>query len=224
MRKIGPGAGLFLCVATLAACTRLITEDLPTQPLGPGGPSVPQPSNPTPTPATPIPGATPAPSPTPTIIPTPTPKPTPSGVATPDPSTTACVPEPPPLARMNVKVHSDQGQKKVLDSAPIVCSGGEYPGFCEKMMNDPNRRCCPVRPEGHPQRGSCETLVMGRARDSGRVGPTWTLNGKSCVPGDSTAVPRCVNHPENQYLLYAFGPGRYTACSEGGACGEVVVY
>jgi hypothetical protein len=124
---------------------------------------------------------------------------------------------------MNVKVHSNQGQKKVLDSAPIVCSGGDYPEFCETMMKDPSRRCCPVRPEGHPQRSACETMVMGIARDSGRVGPTWTVNGKSCVSGDSTAVPRCVNHPENQFLLFAFGPGLYTACSASGACGEVQV-
>jgi hypothetical protein len=220
MPKLTSGAGLFLAVVTLAACTRLITEELPTQPVGPGGPSVP--ATPTPTTiSTPIPVSTPAPTPTPTIIPTPTPSPT--GPPTPDPSTSACVPEPPPLARVNVKVHSDQGVKKVLDSAPIVCSGGAFEGFCEKMMNDPSRRCCPPRPEGHPQRVACDELLMGRARDSGRVGPTWTLNGRGCVSGDSNALPRCVNHPDNQYLLFAFGPGRYSACSEGGACGEIQI-
>jgi hypothetical protein len=221
MRKLAPGAGLFLSAVALAACTRLITEELPTQPLGPGGPSVP--ATPTPKTTTPIPTTTPAPSPTPTIIPTPTPAPTPSAPATPDPNTTACVPEPPPLSRVNVKVHSDQGVKKILDSAPIVCSGGAFEGFCEKMMNDPSRRCCPPRPEGHPQRVACDEMLMGRARDSGRVGPTWTLNGNGCVGGDSTAIPRCVNHPDNQYLLFAFGPGRYTACSDGGVCGDLQV-
>jgi hypothetical protein len=161
--------------------------------------------------------------PTPTIIPIPTPVPTPTGLPTPDPTTSACVPEPPPISRVNVKVHNDQGVKKVLDSAPIVCSGGEFEGFCEKMMNDPSRRCCPPRPEGHPQRVACDELLMGRARDTGKVGPTWTLNGKACLNEESNVVPRCVNHPTNQYLLFSYGPGRYTACTQGGACGELVI-
>jgi hypothetical protein len=220
MPKLAPGAGLFLAVVALAACTRLITEELPTQPAGPGGPVAPGPvGTPTPTSATPIPVSTPAPIATPTIIPIPTPTPAP----TPDPSTSACVPDPPPLSRVNVKVHNDQGVKKVLDSAPIVCSGGAFEGYCEKMMNDPSRRCCPPRPEGHPQRVSCDEMLMGHARDTGNVGPTWTLNGKPCQNEESDVVPRCVNHPTNQYLLFAYGPGRYTACSTGGTCGEIVI-
>jgi hypothetical protein len=220
MRRLTSGVGVFVSIVLLAACTRLITEELPTQPVGPGNPGVT--ATPTPT-ATPTTIATPVPSATPTIIPIPTPTPTPTGISTPDPSTSACVPEPPPIARVNVKVHNDQGVKKVLDSAPIVCSGGAFEGFCEKMMNDPNRRCCPPRPEGHPQRVACDELLMGRARDTGKVGPTWTLNGQPCLNEESSVVPRCVNHPANQYLLFSYGPGRYTACAESGACGEVVI-
>jgi hypothetical protein len=175
---------------------------------------------PTPTPIT----LTPAPGPTPTIIPTPTPKPTPTPAATPDASTTDCVPEPPPLARINVKVHNDQGEKKVMDSAPNVCSGGPgFEKFCETIMNDPTRRCCPPRPEGHPQREACDALLMGHARDTGRVGPTWTMNGKPCVDSSSTVIPRCVNHPTNQYLLFIYGTGKLTACAENGYCGEITV-
>jgi hypothetical protein len=133
------------------------------------------------------------------------------------------VPDPPPLARVNVKVHNDQGLKKVLDSAPIVCSGGEFPGYCEKMMNDPSRRCCPARPEGHPQRVACDEALMGRARDTGKVGPTWTLDGKPCQNDESSTVPRCVNHPANQYLLFIYGKGRFQACAENGVCGEIVI-
>jgi hypothetical protein len=70
---------------------------------------------------------------------------------------------------------------------------------------------------------ACEQLLVGRARDTGRVGPTWTVNGKPCVGTDSTALPRCVNHPDNQYLLFIYGKGRFTGCAEGGACGEIVV-
>ncbi len=222
MRKLPVGIVFALCSVALIACTRLITEELPTTPIGPGNPG---------TPGTPQPGATPtpitlkpAPSPTPTIIPTPTPKPTPSADPTPDPRTSECVPEPPPLARINVKVHNDQGEKKVLDSAPNVCSGGPgFEKFCETIMNDPSRRCCPPRPEGHPQRESCDAFLMGHARDTGRVGPTWTMNGKPCVDSDSTVVPRCVNHPTNQYLLFIYGKGKLTACAENGYCGEITI-
>ena len=38
MPKLASGAAVFLSVLVLAACTRLITEELPTQPIGPGGP------------------------------------------------------------------------------------------------------------------------------------------------------------------------------------------
>jgi hypothetical protein len=91
------------------------------------------------------------------------------------------------------------------------------------MMNDPNRRCCPVRPEGHPQRVACEEALMGRARDTGRVGPSWTVNGKPCTSPESTVIPRCTNHPSNQYLVFVYGPGVYRGCAENGVCGEVQV-
>ena len=64
---------------------------------------------------------------------------------------------------------------------------------------------------------------MGHARDTGRTGPTWTMNGKPCVDTASTAVPRCVNHPENQYLLFIYGKGTLKACAENGYCGELVI-
>jgi len=222
MRKLRTGIVFGLSAIALVACTRLITEELPTQPAGPGGPASPAAPLPvTPAPVTPIPvtSPTPAPSPTPTIIPTPTP----SAPPTPDPSTTACVPNPPPLNRINVKVHNNQGIKKVLDSAPIVCSGGDFPQYCEKMMNDPSRRCCPPRPEGHPQRVACDEALMGRARDTGQVGPTWSVNGKPCFNGESTVIPRCNNNPANQYLVFAYGSGRFKACAENGVCGEIQV-
>lgn len=223
-----------LCGLALIACTRLITEDLPTTPAGPGGPAVPLPvpttrPGATPTPRasstpSPSPGSTPVPTPTPTVLPTPTPPPTPPPAATPDPRTTECVPAPPPLSRINVKVHNDQGEKKVIDSAPNVCSGGEgFEKFCETLMNDPSRRCCPPRVEGTPQRTACDELLMGRAADTGRAGPTWKMNGKPCVDGSSSAVPRCVNHPDNQFLLFIYGKGTVEACAANGFCGSITI-
>jgi hypothetical protein len=67
----------------------------------------------------------------------------------------------------------------------------------------------------------CE--VTGGHRFMTMVLITIESNTGSLRMASATAVPRCVNHPENQFLLFAFGPGLYTACSASGACGEVQV-
>lgn len=221
MLKLRVGFVFALCSVALIACTRLITEELPTTPIGPGapGPGAPQPG-PTPTPIT----LKPLPSPHSHDHPDTDPKAHARRRSDAGSEHDRVRSGATPLARINVKVHNDQGEKKVLDSAPNVCSGGPgFEKFCETIMNDPSRRCCPPRPEGHPQREACDGLLMGHARDTGRVGPTWTMNGKPCVDSDSTVVPRCVNHPTNQYLLFIYGTGKLTACAENGYCGELTV-
>jgi hypothetical protein len=64
-----------------------------------------------------------------------------------------------------------------------------------------------------------ETYAVGKATDTGRSGPTWYRNGKLCTgqAGD------CENHPNNQYLLWAYGNGYYEACTEDDVCGGVQV-
>ena len=69
-------------------------------------------------------------------------------------------------------------------------------------------------------RVACEAYAIGRARDTGRPGPTWYRNGKLCTG----AASDCENHEDNQYLLKAYGSGTYEACTEDDSvCGEVVV-
>ncbi|HWW93700.1 MAG TPA: hypothetical protein VN375_10070, partial [Vicinamibacteria bacterium] len=67
----------------------------------------------------------------------------------------------------------------------------------------------------------CDILITGNASDTGRPGPTWTWNGKPCFPIGSNAggIPGCENHPDNQFLVIARGPGSYLACSSHGVCG-----
>ena len=164
--------------------------------------------------------------PTPVAL-APTPQPTPSpeesdppSARQPDIDPKACAsPSPPPLARMDVGILIVGQSRLILDSTPIV---GPDPDFCEAIGYTDRRRFCPPRPEGHPERTFCDALLVGRAADTGRYGPTWTANLKPCVVG-AIRPPFCGNHPENQFLVFAYGRGLYEACSQSGVCGAVRV-
>jgi hypothetical protein len=163
-----------------------------------------------------------APAPSPTVSPTPPPddEPLPAspgsggGVGT-----ASCgAPVPPKIARVNVKVHSSQGGHVVLDATPLVGPDG---GFCAAIGYTDGRSFCPVRPDGHPEREACEALRVGRADDTGRVGPTWSAGGRECR-GPDTDAP-CLNHPANQYLVFTYGAGTFRACASNGACGQITL-
>jgi hypothetical protein len=170
--------------------------------------------NPSPTPTPILGGAPPKASPSPS----PTPEPSPAASPTPSPEGgTACgSPLPPELSTINVKIHLRGPNAWVLDSTPLVGPDVEY---CAKIGFTDGRSFCPVRPEGNPEREACELYVTGRAADTGRPGPTWYRNGSFCAGSASG----CDNHPDNQYLLLAYGDGLYKACGKNGVCGEVEV-
>jgi hypothetical protein len=146
------------------------------------------------------------------VLGTPDPKPTP----TPSPKDSGCGDPLPEVARMNVKVHIRGPRLWTLDSTPLVGRDVEY---CRRVGFTDGRGYCPVRPEGAADRVACETYAVGYAGDTGRPGPTWHRNGRLCTgeAGD------CGNHPDNQYLLEAYGAGHYEACTAGGVCGSVEV-
>ena len=125
-------------------------------------------------------------------------------------------PFPPPVSRFNVKVHSRQSDRVVLDATPLVGPDAEY---CAKI-GFPDRSICPVRPEGDPERQACEAARVGRAGDTGRYGPTWAANGGACDGADHGGAS-CANHPGNQYLAFAWGAGAFRACAASGVCGEI---
>lgn len=182
---------------------------------------------PAPTPGPPTSGnPTPSPNPTPTpVLAGPTrPAPTPDPSATPDPGATPAPPQdaggcheplPPPLGQMNVKIHQRGDGRWLLDSTPLV---GPDAAYCAKIGFTDGRTMCPVRVEGHPEREACELYVTGRAQDTGRSGPTWSVDGSAC-----TGKPVCENHEANQYQVYAYKSGVYMACGKNGACGQVTV-
>ena len=129
------------------------------------------------------------------------------------------MPEPPPIFGFKVKIHQDFGWKKVLDSRAIVGPDG---AFC-KVQNG-GGTVCPVRKEDDPQFGSCNNLVVGKS-DTGRYGPNWFFNDDIlCRPmGEGGNDKGCRIHETNQYLVYAFGPGKYTACSKDAVCTDFIV-
>jgi hypothetical protein len=212
MRELG--AALAASCLFVWACGSL-SNDTPTEP-DPTSSVAPVPNpNPNPTP-TPIMGA-----PAPKATPSPEATPGPSPGATPDPGggssegASECgIPTPPPLSRINVKVHLRGGEAWVIDSTPLV---GPDSAYCAKIGFTDGRSMCPVRPEGSPERSACELYVTGRATDTGRPGPTWHLDGRSCT-GPASG---CANSPDNQYQVLAYWGGHYEACGRNGVCGGV---
>ena len=147
---------------------------------------------------------------TPTPPPSTPPTTTPTAPPTSDPLV-ACSPAPPPIYDFRVKVHDDQGYKQVLDSRARV-QGADYCAAIGYSGSD----ICVVRDENDPQAVTCNNLVAGRAEDTRRYGPTWFYNGEKCRPiNDPSDGPGCKNHPTNQFMLFAFGPGEFMACAEG---------
>lgn len=167
------------------------------------------------------PAAQPTPTPTPGAVPDENPLPaTPGSPADVGGGVSAgCgAPAPPAVTQMNVTVHGRQADRVLLDSTPLV---GPDAAYCRQIGFTDGRLFCPVRPEGHPERVACEAARVGRASDTGRVGPTWSANGKRCNGADGGAS--CLNHPDNQFLAFAYGAGRFRACAASGVCGEITL-
>ncbi len=143
----------------------------------------------------------PPPTTTPTTIPITQP--------TPDPLIAACgTPRPPALYGIKVKVQTDQGYRKLVDSRPIVTN---VDGYCAKVGQG-NGAYCDTRLEGDLQREACDALVIGRAKDTHRYGPTWYFEARPCVDAGAGG-DGCVNHPDNQFLVVTRGEGEIMACA-----------
>jgi hypothetical protein len=203
------GYGLIAAALVLAGC-HTITEELPTQPtktkVGTGTLTIPIPA---------IPGATPTPTPKPTPTPAPAPAPEATPTPTPAPGQNGTCGQPlPVVTQMAGKVHIRGANMWTLDSTPLT---GPDATYCRQVGFTDGRSYCPVRAEGTADRRACEEYAVGLADDTKRPGPTWYINGKLC---DGT---KCMNHEDNQYLLYAIAGGTYTACTKDDICVNVEV-
>ena len=125
-------------------------------------------------------------------------------------------PYPPPIHHFNSKIHTPGIDAVTLDSTAIV---GPDVVYCATIGYTDGRAWCPVRVENDPEREPCEAWRVGRAKDTGRYGPTWTFQGHYCTGPESG----CTNHPENQHGLFAHEGGVYVMCGQNGACGELEV-
>jgi hypothetical protein len=127
----------------------------------------------------------------------------------PDPMIAACgSPKPPPLYGIKVKVQLDQGYRKLVDSRPIVKN---VDGYCGQTGQG-NGPYCDTRLEGSLQREACDALVIGKAKDTHRYGPTWLFEARPCV-AEGTGGDGCVNHSTNQFLVVTRGEGEIMACA-----------
>jgi hypothetical protein len=143
-------------------------------------------------------GSTPA-QPVPVPTPKPTPVPTPTPLAAQLPPGMVCDPTPPPLYSLRLKEHN----ARTLDSRPQVINVDNY---CARAGFGGGSFCY-TRTEGDPQAAACDYLAVGKASDTGRWGPTWSLDGQPCTPTGG-----CTNHPDNQFLLLHYADGTYLAC------------
>lgn len=208
-------AGAVISGMVLLGC-HTITEELPTRPdRSPVSPtltiSLPVFGIPSPSPV-----ATPVPKPTPTPVGGPPPTPPPDPTPTPTPGSGSCgAPNPGPLSKIDAKIHIRGPNRYILDTTPLV---GPDAAYCKLIGFTDGRRYCPPRVEGHPERPLCDGMLMGRAKDTGRIGPTWTIDGSPC-----TLDRGCENHVDNQFSVFAYKSGFYEACAESGVCGSVQV-
>ena len=126
-------------------------------------------------------------------------------------------PYPPPVTRFRCKVHLKGQEFYTLDSTPLVGPDLEY---CSSV-GFINQSICPIRPEGTVDRIACENWRVGKAKDTGRPGPTWTkADGSYCTGPESG----CVNTPDGQYQLWAYAGGTYRVAAENGADCTVEVF
>ena len=194
-----PGVALLLVVLAVASCGGGQSTSRPA-PLPEAGSLIPAAPAPQPT-ATPVPGSEPDEDPLPAV---------PDGSG----SASCGEPVPPAVTRMNVGVLGHSGDGVLLDSTPLV---GPDVAYCRLIGYTDGRSFCPVRPGGSPERLACEAMRVGRAADTGRIGPTWTIDGRPCngSPGNG-----CVN-AANQFQVYAYGTGTFRACTASLACGQL---
>jgi len=116
---------------------------------------------------------------------------------------------------MDVKIHIVGANRLILDATPLV---GPDDAYCRLIGFTDGRRFCPTRPEGSAERFACDAMIVGRAADTGRPGPTWRANGGACVIDNG-----CENHPDNQFLAFAYGSGTFQACGASAICGTLVI-
>ena len=155
--------------------------------------------------------------------PTPGPTPTPSSAITLPAGMVCPDPTPPPMLRMQLKIHAVDGNRTILDSKPIVPNVTATARRSASATGSSATRAWKATPD----RVACDYLVTGMSPETGRWGPTWYYQDVLC--GTDPTV--CVDHPTEQFLTVAKAKGPYEACASedtpvdpnGSRCGEIDV-
>jgi hypothetical protein len=119
-------------------------------------------------------------------------------------------PYPPPVSRFKCKVHLRAPEYYTADATPYV---GPNEAYCNSL-GFVGQTICPIRREGSEDRSACENWRVGRAKDTGRYGPTWTTAAGEACTGPAS---NCSNSPDNQYQLRVYRSGKVKATAENGA-------
>ncbi len=119
-------------------------------------------------------------------------------------------PYPPPVSRFMCKVALRANAYYTGDATPFV---GPNLDYCNSL-GFVGQTICPIRREGWPDRGACENWRVGKAKDTGRYGPTWTNEKGEYCTGTAT---NCSNSPDNQYQVRVYRSGKMHASAENGA-------
>ncbi len=126
-------------------------------------------------------------------------------------------PYPPPVSRFSCKVALRANEYYTGDATPYV---GPNLDYCNALGFVGNT-ICPIRREGWPDRIPYENWRVGKAKDTGRYGPTWTNEKGEYCTGTET---NCVNSPDNQYQVRVFHSGKMHASAENGAECFLTIY
>jgi hypothetical protein len=128
-------------------------------------------------------------------------------------------PYPPQIGHFGVHVELRDLDHWTLDSTPQI----DDVNYCADIGYTDGRSQCPLRPEGTAERVPCEGWRVGIAKDTGRLGPTWTRDGALCTGRASG----CDNDPTNQFQLWVYqGDGKdhiYQPCAASGGCGSLML-
>jgi hypothetical protein len=144
--------------------------------------------------------------------------PVPRPADAPPPGSGCYRPWPPPIQRMNCKLHIRGADYYTLDSTPIVLD----PLYCQHFgFENPD---CPVRPEGWPDRAACENYRVGTAADTGLPGPTWKRTDGPAPTWCTGPDSGCQHGEDSEYQLYVYTSGSFTVQAQtGNACTVDVV-
>ena len=121
-------------------------------------------------------------------------------------------PYPPPVTRINCKLHIRGPEYYTLDSTPIV--GHDAASTARRSATPTAARSALCVRKALRTAKPARPGASARPRTPAAPGPTWRKADGSFCTGPASG---CQNHPNTQYSLWTYVPGTYTVSAENGA-------